>query len=306
MGHRLSSGRVVDGARYRTRPVDETGPVANEEMVRYWNEEGGPTWVANERRYDVMLAPFHSALMEAAAPRPGEHVLDVGCGLGTTTVDLAAAVRPGGAVTALDVSAVMVDRTEARAAEAGLDNVTGLVADAQMASLPDSHFDLVVSRMGLMFFDDPQGAFAHLRDAMVPGGRLASVCWQPPPANPWAMIPLAAAMGELGPIALPPPGAPGPFALGDAEQVRAMLAGAGFDAVDVRPVVAPVVLGGGDGLEAAATHVLDSPILGRALAAAPEQRRAAALDAVRSALAAHQRDGRVELGAAAWLFTART
>jgi SAM-dependent methyltransferase len=279
--------------------------VANAEMTRYWNEEGGRNWLANERRFDVMLEPFEAALERVAAAAPGERVLDVGCGFGTTTLALARAVAPHGTVTALDLSEPMVARALERAGAAGVDNVVGLLADAQTGVLPSERFDLAVSRFGVMFFDDPVAAFTNLRGAMRPGGRLAFVCWQPAPVNSWIAVPVAAVVPIIGVPELPPPGAPGPFAFGDTERVRTILSSAGLEDIGVEPFAGPVVMGAGEGLDAAIAHVAASTEMQRLLGQRTEEERAAALAAVRAAFADHLDSGRVVLAGAAWVVTAR-
>jgi SAM-dependent methyltransferase len=280
--------------------------MANEDQARYWNEEGGPRWVANERSFDVMLEPFGVALQDAADPRVGEHVLDIGCGFGTTTLAMATAVGPTGRVMALDLSDVMLARVRSRAAAAGLGNVITHVGDAQTDALPAHHFHLAVSRFGVMFFDDPVAAFANVGRSLRPGGRLSFVCWQPVTAIEWMAVPLTAIARVTG-AGLPAPSRrPGPNAFGDGDYVRTIVQTAGFADVKVTSFTAPVVMGGGDGLDAAVEHCESTGEVKRTLAALDDDQRAAASGLVRDALAAHLVDGRVVLGGAAWVVTART
>jgi SAM-dependent methyltransferase len=278
--------------------------VPNEDQARFWNEDGGPRWVAHEQWFDTMLEPFGAALDAAADVQPGDHVLDVGCGFGTTTLALARAVGPEGRVMAVDLSDVMVERVRARATDRGLTNVITRVADAQTDPLPASHFRVAVSRFGVMFFDDLTAAFANIRTSLQPGGRLVFICWQPVAANELGSLVLTAMQPITG--ALPPPGRrPGPYALGDDELVRTVLRDAGYEAVEVQSVKAPVVMGGGEGLDAAVTHCTWMSEIRRALADLDDERRAQALDRLRAALATRLVDGRVVLAGATWLVTAR-
>ena len=278
--------------------------MANDDQARFWNEDGGPRWVAHERWFDTMLAPFEAVLDAAADVQPGDHVLDVGCGFGTTTLALARAVGPEGRVMAVDLSAVMVDRVRARATDSGLTNVITRVADAQTDPLPASHFAVAVSRFGVMFFDDFTTAFANIRTSLRTGGRLVFICWQPVTANELGTLVLTAMRPITG--APPPPVLrPGPYALGDDAMVRTVLGDAGDVAVEVQSVTAPVVMGGGEGLDAAVTHCTWMSEVRRVLADLDDERRVHALDRVRAALATRLVDGRVVLAGAAWLVTAR-
>jgi SAM-dependent methyltransferase len=278
--------------------------VANEDQARFWNEDGGPRWVAHEQWFDTMLEPFGAVLDAAADVHLGDHVLDVGCGYGTTTLALARAVGPEGRVMAIDLSDVMVERVRARATDRGLTNVIARVADAQTDPLPAAHFAVAVSRFGVMFFDDFTAAFANIRASLRPAGRLVFICWQSVAANELGSLVLTAMRPVTG--ASPPPvQRPGPYALSDDELVRTVLRDAGYEAVDVQSVKAPVVMGGGEGLDAAVTHCTWMSEVRRALADLDDERRVQALDLLRGALATRLVAGRVVLAGAAWLVTAR-
>ncbi|MDZ4778592.1 MAG: class I SAM-dependent methyltransferase, partial [Alphaproteobacteria bacterium] len=216
---------------------------ANADQIALWNDDLGQRWVREQARLDASIAPFGAAALKVAAPRSGEVVLDIGCGCGDTSLFLAKAVSPGGEVLGVDVSAPMLARADARAAEAGLQHVRFAEGDASSAKL-GGPFDLLFSRFGVMFFDDPQAAFAHLRLAMKPGGRMAFVCWRTFAENEWARLPAVAAIGVLGPPKTPAdPLAPGPFAFGDATRTRAILEGAGWRDVKLEPFDAPMKMG---------------------------------------------------------------
>jgi SAM-dependent methyltransferase len=259
--------------------------------------------VTRQERLDTMLAVFLPPLLTAAAASPGDHVLDVGCGSGATTLELADAVGPAGRVMGLDVSRPLLDRLQERAAPRGLANVLVREADAQVAALPAGHFDVVASRFGVMFFDDPVAAFANLARAMKPGGRLAFVCWQPVDRNPWFAEPLAAAMAVVPDPKLPPPGSPGPFALSSPERVCDVLRRGGFDAVTVESLT--VELDSGTPDEAAAFTV-NSTMVRRVAGDADESVKGAVAVAIRAVMDRNQAsDGHVRMAGAAWLVTAR-
>jgi SAM-dependent methyltransferase len=200
-------------------------------MVEYWNGRPAQVWVTDADRFDAMLAPCGRRLVAAAALEPGERVLDVGCGNGAVSLEAARMVRPGGQVTGLDLSAPMLEVARRRAAEQEL-AVDFVQGDAQTAA-GGPPVDVVVSRFGVMFFDDPEAAFANLAAATRPGGRLCFACWQEMPANDWIAVPATAIVPHVGIPPLPEPGAPGPFALADAGRTTGILESTGWSEVRI-------------------------------------------------------------------------
>ncbi len=197
----------------------------NERQIAYWNEVAGPKWIRVQAAMEARLIGVEDRLLERAAPRTGERVLEIGCGTGTTTARLAGLVGEGGHVTAVDVSRPMLEAARARLA--GRAQVTLMEADAAFATFA-APFDLVTSRFGVMFFEDPAAAFANLRRALAPGGRLVCAAWAPIEDNPHWSVPLGIAIERLGPPKPRRPHAPGPLAFSDPAHVRAVLAAAGF------------------------------------------------------------------------------
>jgi SAM-dependent methyltransferase len=180
----------------------------NADRVADWNGQSGERWVAHQARLDARLAVFGQAAIEAAAPATGERVLDVGCGAGASSLALAARVGAGGQVLGVDISEPLIGRARALAPQDT--PVQFRVADASSAELPEA-FDILFSRFGVMFFDDPTGAFAHMRRALQPGGRVAFVCWRGAAENDWVRLPMGAIKGIVPPTAPPDPEAPGPL-----------------------------------------------------------------------------------------------
>jgi len=146
--------------------------IANTEQFDAWNGESGLRWIADPDRRDGVLQPVADALLEAAQLQGGERVLDVGCGCGATTLAAARAIAPNGEVVGADLSEPMIDVARRRAADAGVDNVAFVQADAQTHDFGAPTFDVVMSRFGTMFFADPAAAFANIASSMGPGGRL--------------------------------------------------------------------------------------------------------------------------------------
>jgi len=251
-----------------------------------------------------MLAPIGAELLARAAAAPGEHVLDVGCGFGSTTLALAATVGAEGRVMGLDISVPLLDRARQRAEEAAVHNVLWREGDAQVAPLPSAHFDLLVSRFGVMFFDDPAAALTNLAAAVKPGGRLCFVCWQPAERNEWYTFPSRTLAAHIDLPVLPFAHGPGPFAFGDPALVRTVLTTAGFGDVTVTGFDTNVTIGADGTADATIAFVTRGP-LGQALAAAPDHARRAGMDALRAAVDAHVVDDEVRFPAAVWFVTAR-
>lgn len=278
--------------------------IANREQAEHWNSgDDAGHWVDKQARYDGMLKTFGDMVLSAVALAPGERVLDVGCGCGATTLQAAATVAPGEAVGA-DLSVPMLARAREDAAAAGLTNATFVEADAQVHPFEPASFDAVISRFGVMFFNDPVAAFRNLRSASRPGGRLSFVCWQPMIANQWLVVP-GAALAEIVPFPdLGGPDAPGMFAFSDADRVRGILSDAGWSAIEVAGVETPIPVGGKGTLDDA-VDFLRTGSLGRTmLAGADEDTLARAEAAVRDAMAPFVTDDGVLLGAAVWLVRA--
>jgi SAM-dependent methyltransferase len=212
---------------------------ANPEQAQYWNAARGGQWVTHQEALDARFAGVRDQLLARAAAGPGERALDIGCGTGATTLELAAQVGPGGAVLAVDISAPMLELARQRCAARGLEQVRFLCADAQSHAFQPAH-DLLISRFGVMFFGDPVKAFANLGRALRPGGRLAFACWGPLDDNPYFALPLAAGVQALGPPDPEPPRAPGPMAFAETDYVEEILGEAGWTAVRIETVSEPL------------------------------------------------------------------
>lgn len=269
---------------------------SNEAQITYWNGRAGEKWAALDASLDVMLAPVTAELKALAGRVSGQRVLDVGCGTGETC---AIWLEGGAAVTGLDVSAPMLtvaaERTKGQAALVEADAATWR---------GDTLFDLAVSRFGLMFFDDPDAAFANIAANVRPGGRLLFTCWRSLAENEWVTTPMAA-IRDLLPDAPPAePHAPGPFALADRGRLHRVVRRGGFEAVSIRPFDFPVCVASEGGVDAAVRFLLQIGPSGAALAEASKEVRAVAKERLKGALAAYDTGGPVTLGGAIWIVEA--
>jgi SAM-dependent methyltransferase len=285
-----------------TSPLAATGP--NADQIDYWNSDVGERWARFQDRLDGMLQPFSDAVLDLAGIKRGERIMDVGCGCGATTFDAAAKTGASGRALGVDISAPMVARAKARALELG-SPAEFMLADAATHDFGADTFDLLVSRFGIMFFAEPAAAFAHMKKALAPSGRVAFVCWRPMKENGWVSVPLFAALPHLPEQEPPVPGAPGPFAFADPERFRGILREAGYRDIAIDPFDTELTLGKGpDPVALALEQTLEIGPLSRALKEQPEAVRDRATDAVREALAKHEANGEIRLAGAVWLVSA--
>ncbi|MEX0338201.1 MAG: class I SAM-dependent methyltransferase [Arenibacterium sp.] len=192
-------------------------------------------WIEISDQLEATHRPVHDIMMARAGLQPGERVLDIGFGTGDTVIDAARAVGDDGYVLGLDIAPQMVVHAKARAADAGVTHVGLVIGDAQTHDFQPGQFDVAISKFGLMFFADTAAAFANIRKALRPGGRMEFAAWGPPQANPYFGLPRKAAVTQFGPVPPPDRDAPGPMRFGDAEPVLSALREAGW-AADVETV----------------------------------------------------------------------
>jgi SAM-dependent methyltransferase len=278
-------------------------PADNSEQIAEWNGALGQRWVTMQREIDRIVVPFGDAALKAAAPQPGEQVIDVGCGCGDTSIEIARIVGEAGAVLGIDVSQPMLEVARSSGALANCAHLTFRDGDASEAGLP-ANTDLLFSRFGVMFFSQPSQAFSHLRQSLRTGGRCVFVCWRAPRDNAWAMTPLSAARTAMGVTPTPAdPDAPGPFAFADEERLRAILSGAGFGAIDVQRFDAALSLGATP-RSAAECAVQIGPV-SRFVREVGVEHLPIILDAVERALAPLAApDGHVSLNGSTWIVSA--
>lgn len=264
-----------------------------------WTGRSGDAWADEWRRTDRALAGLSAYLDQAilaATPEAGS-AIDIGCGAGGTSLALAIA-RPGLAITGIDISPALIAVARERAA--GASNLTFRVADAAKLGSPGA--DLLISRHGVMFFDDPVAGFAALRAATRPGATMVFSCFRAHADNEWAVVADAAVgNGHSTPAAY----APGPFAFADHDFTLEMLTRAGWRNAAAQPIDFAYVAGAGDDpVDDALSFLSRIGPAARAIAEAPLERAGAMRDSLRAALAAHVRDRTVSFSGAAWIWTA--
>jgi SAM-dependent methyltransferase len=248
--------------------------------------------------YDVELRAHHEHLRAAYGIRPGDAVLDIGCGTGLTTREAARAAAPG-LVVGVDISEPMLERARRVTAAERLDNARYELGDAQVHRFEPAGFDVAISRFGTMFFSDPAAAFANIAAALRPAARLVMLVWQRQDKSEWA----EAIDAALGDAARPTQPGADPFSLGDAGATARILEGAGFERIRFEDVHEPLLYG--HDLDAAVAFVRGFKGPSAALARLSESEAARVVERLREVLAAHHSAERgVVFDSRSWLVTA--
>ena len=282
--------------------------IKNATQIEFWNGETGQNWVSHDALMEAMLQPLGEAVMDSLSLKPGEHVLDIGCGCGHTSLSLADRVGAEGSVTGVDVSAPMLAVASQLAAEhnAGHRSVQFLEADAQTHRFTPESYDAAFSRFGVMFFEDPVAAFTNLRASLRPSGRLAFCCWQPRAVNPFMTVPAMAALELLPAPPEIPPRTPGPFAFEEADYVAEILTEAGYEHVTVTPLRQPLTFGRGMSLEDIVERLVEIGPIAQMVREAPEDLQQPVRDKVVDAVAPfYQAGAGMTLEGQFWLVTAK-
>lgn len=278
----------------------------NAEQIEYWNGEAGKRWAQDDEIMARLLRPVTEALLAHAAPQDCNNALDVGCGGGSQSLILAQSLGEGAQVLGVDISEPMlaVAQRKAEISTTGRAKLQFMHSDAATHAFPAASFDLLFSRFGVMFFDNPQTAFSNLRNALQPTGRLAFCCWQAMKENAWTRIPLQAALQHLPPPEPPPPHAPGPFALANAARTELILRNAGFHNIELHSHTPTLRISEAPSLPEAVMELARIGPVARLLADQPREVLDKVIPAMSDALGPYYRDGALELSAAIWFVTA--
>ncbi|MBI1330093.1 MAG: methyltransferase domain-containing protein [Alphaproteobacteria bacterium] len=268
----------------------------NADQIQYWNIQGRK-WAAMQERIDLTMNEITDAVLPFANAKPGERIIDIGCGCGTTTLRLAMIAGREGSVAGVDVSVPMLAVAEARA-QASQAEIAFVEADASTYEF-QPNADLVFSRFGVMFFADPYAAFKNIRTALSRTGRIAFVCWRTFPENIWASAPFFAARDLLPEAPPADPYAPGPFALGDGARTEDILEKAGFNNVRLEKLDCTMNMGAD--LDAASSQALEIGPLARAATELNEAQREQLKARAAQALSKYVTASGVRPPAACWL-----
>ncbi len=278
----------------------------NQEQIDYWNGAAGQRWADMDQTMARLLQPITEALLPRAGAEGRRRALDVGCGGGSQSIMLGQLLGEGASVLGVDISEPMlaVARAKARQLPPGCASIEFLQADASSHPFPPASFDLVFSRFGVMFFDDPAAAFTNLHQSMEAGGRLAFSCWQSMKDNAWTWIPIQAALQHLPPPEPMAPGAPGPFAFADPERVKAILGSAGFHHLSVEPFATTLTVSEAPSLAESVRDLANIGPVARLLTDQPSAILEQVFKAMEEVLEPHYNGRCLALPGAVWFVTA--
>ncbi len=285
---------------------DNTHQSHAHEGERYWNEEGGRTWIAHIDQIEILNAPLSTISLERAMPKEGEVVLDVGCGGGATSRHMAERIGSQGRVVGIDISSTILAVAQERAGS--IPNLRFEVGDAQTTDLGEDAFDLIYSRCGVMFFQDVIAAFTNLHRALKPTGRLLFLCWRGVEENPWLHQPVTAIQAIFPPPPnaspdVPDPNAPGPFSLAQLARLHHVLQAAGFTEVKVEALDEHMRMGSADEAMSLILGMMGPPADQMSLAT--HEQVIALHDSIRRIVAQYDTADGVSVPCAAWMVSAR-
>ena len=205
----------------------------NADQQKYWSSPQGQKWIRFEADLDAAFQTFTDALLATIDAKPGERILDIGCGTGDISLSLAKQVGEHGAIEAFDIAEPLLERARDRAQASQTANIRFQHGDAQKHRFVQGAFDVLASRFGVMFFAEPVTAFANMKKALKPDGRMIFACWSGMEDNPWFRVPRDVAIAHLGKPKPFPPRAPGPLAFSEPEYVSGILEDAGYKDIKV-------------------------------------------------------------------------
>ena len=276
----------------------------NTNQIEFWNSHFGIAWSNNADAIDFVFSNITLAIVQAASIVPGDRVMDLGCGSGGTSIAIADQVGPTGFVLAIDVSEPMINRVKVRNAKFKLENLSILNGDAAIFPFKSDDYDVLLSRFGCMFFDEPKNAFRNIGTALRQGCRLALAVWRTPRDNPWAMEPISVARQFLDMPPRPGPEEPSPFSFSDPDRVRNILGDVGWTNIELTPLDLQLTLGRSD--EEALAFLTQIGPLAAPLAAASKNNYAKAIGRIKDLLVTKRnKDGIVQLAAGCWIITGR-
>lgn len=274
---------------------------ANHDQAAHWNDLAGRTWAELHEVIDRVLAPIVPLIADEIGTIAGGRVLDVGCGAGAVTLAAARLAGPDGAALGIDISAPLVEAATARAEREGIANATFLQADAQNHRFDPEAFDAIISRFGVMFFEDPVAAFGNLRAAVRPGAKLACVAWRGPAENDFMTAGGRAAAALIPDFPKPSADGPGQFGFADEARVRSTLAASGWQSVALRAVDVPCQFPRAD----LGTYITRMGAFGPVFHAMTDAEKAEITPQMEAAFAGFVDGDEVRFTAACWMISAR-
>ena len=277
----------------------------NKNQKDFWSGKGGDIWVERQNAMDTMLSPLGEAALNKLDFNEEENVLDIGCGCGHTTLDIAKRIGPSGNVTGLDISEPMLNRAKESAVEMSLTNTSFKCVDVQTEDLGEAIYSTAFSRFGVMFFEDSIAAFKNINKSLISGGCLSFVCWQSPAVNPWQSL-FIQEIKKFLELPSPPPRSPGPFAFMESEYVSSILEESKFQDITIEGYETEVNMFSGRSLsDSVKDYISINPVVTGMLKESSEDKIAEIIDSAIEAFSPYYTEKGLIFPSATWLVTAK-
>ena len=276
----------------------------NKNQRDFWSGKGGDIWVERQNAMDTMLSPLGEAALNKLNLNEGENVLDIGCGCGHTTLNIAKRISPDGQVTGLDISEPMLKRAKESANEMSISNASFNCVDVQTDDIGEEVYSAAFSRFGVMFFEDPIAAFHNINKSLITGASLSFVCWQSPALNPWQSL-FIEAVKKYVDLPSPPPRSPSPFAFMESEYISSILEESNFQNIMIEGHEAEVNMFSGRSLsDSVKDYISINPVVSGMLKDSTEQEKTEIINSAIEAFSPYYSAKGLMFPSATWLVTA--
>ena len=275
----------------------------NKNQRDFWSGKGGDIWVERQNAMDTMLSHLGEAALNKLNLNEGENVLDIGCGCGHTTLNIAKRISPDGQVTGLDISEPMLKRAKESANEMSISNASFNCVDVQTDDMGEEVYSAAFSRFGVMFFEDPIAAFRNINKSLITGASLSFVCWQSPALNPWQSL-FIEAVKKYVDLPSPPPRSPSPFAFMESEYVSSILEESNFQNIMIEGHEAEVNMFSGRSLsDSVKDYISINPVVSGMLKDSTEQEKTEIINSAIEAFSPYYSAKGLMFPSATWLVT---
>ena len=275
----------------------------NKNQRDFWSGKGGDIWVERQNAMDTMLSPLGEAALNKLNLNEGENVLDIGCGCGHATLNIAKRISPDGQVTGLDISEPMLKRAKESANEMSISNASFNCVDVQTDDMGEEVYSAAFSRFGVMFFEDPVAAFCNINKSLITGASLSFVCWQSPALNPWQSL-FIEAVKKYVDLPSPPPRSPSPFAFMESEYVSSILEESNFQNIIIEGHEAEVNMFSGRSLsDSVKDYISINPVVSGMLKDSTEQEKTEIINSAIEAFSPYYSAKGLMFPSATWLVT---
>ena len=277
----------------------------NKKQREFWSGKGGDIWVEKQNAMDVMLEPLGVAALSKLPDDLGDHILDIGCGCGSTTLSIAEQLSENSKITGVDISEPMLDQARKLATERNLLNADFQVMDIQTELKEENIYSAAFSRFGVMFFEAPVPAFKNIYRSLQQEAKFSFVCWQSPQLNPWQSLSIQV-IKEFVDLPSPPKRSPGPFAFAEVNYLESIMSDSGFADISIESHKQEVTMFTGKSLEDASNDYLSiNPVVTEMLKEAPESTKKDISSSLQELFKTYSDGDGLHFPSATWLVSAK-